>query len=146
MSLFLLSASVLCFEIVSTRIASVIFVQDYAFIILSLALLGIGGGGVFSYYKIRTGDDPSRMVYRVLFASWRLVMHLHHRNNSALHHKSVRLSFARVPSFFLQRRRLRTDIQELFHVEFQTLRIGPVGGCGWFSSLPRVDRHLRGAE
>src|SRR5512140_3450345 len=67
-SVFLLSASVLCFEIVSTRIASVVFVQDYAFIILSLALLGIGTGGVFSYYKVRASDDPSRIVSRVLFA------------------------------------------------------------------------------
>jgi len=67
LTLFLLSGSVLCFEIVSTRIASVIFVQNYAFIILSLALLGIGGGGVFSYYRIKTGDDQSRMVYRLLF-------------------------------------------------------------------------------
>ena len=67
-SLFLLSASVLCFEIVSTRIASVIFVQDYAFITLSLALLGLGCGGVFSYYKIKAGNDPSRLVYRALCA------------------------------------------------------------------------------
>ncbi len=66
-SVFLLSASVLCFEIVSTRIASVVFVQDYAFIILSLALLGIGSGGVFSYYRIKTGDDPLRVVNRVMF-------------------------------------------------------------------------------
>ncbi len=68
LSLFLLSASILCFEIVSTRIASVIFVQDYAFITLSLALLGIGSGGVFSYYRIKAGADPSRTVYRALFA------------------------------------------------------------------------------
>ena len=68
LSVFLLSASVLCFEIVSTRIASVIFVQDYAFIVLSLALLGIGTGGVFSYYKVKAGDDPAKIVYRVLFA------------------------------------------------------------------------------
>jgi spermidine synthase len=67
-SLFLLSASILCFEIVSTRIASVIFVQDYAFIVLSLALLGIGAGGVISYYRVKAGDDPSKVVYRVLFA------------------------------------------------------------------------------
>ena len=68
LSLFLLSASILCFEIVSTRIASVIFVQDYAFITLSLALLGIGSGGVFSYYKVKAGDDSSRIVYRALCA------------------------------------------------------------------------------
>jgi predicted membrane-bound spermidine synthase len=66
LSLFLLSASMLSFEIVSTRIASVIFVQDYAFIILSLALLGLGAGGVFSYYRMKGGSDPSRMLSRVL--------------------------------------------------------------------------------
>ncbi len=68
LSLFLLSASMLCVEIVSTRIASVIFVQNYAFIILSLALLGIGSGSVFSYYKIRAGDNPSGAVSRAMFA------------------------------------------------------------------------------
>jgi hypothetical protein len=67
-TLFFLSASILCFEIVSTRIASVIFVQDYAFITLSLALLGLGSGGVFSYYRIRAGDDPSKIIFRTLCA------------------------------------------------------------------------------
>ncbi|MGA9121114.1 MAG: hypothetical protein WB699_17245 [Bacteroidota bacterium] len=67
-SLFLLSASILCFEIISTRIASVIFVQDYAFITLSLALLGLGCGGVFSYYKIKAAEDLSKIAYRALFA------------------------------------------------------------------------------
>ncbi len=68
LSLFLLSASILCFEIVSTRIASVIFVQDYAFITLSLALLGLGSGGVFSYYKLTAPGGPPRIVYRAAFA------------------------------------------------------------------------------
>ena len=67
-SLFLLSASILCFEIVSTRIASVIFVQDYAFITLSLALLGLGSGGVFSFYRIKAGGDPSNVISRTLVA------------------------------------------------------------------------------
>ena len=67
-SVFLLSASVLCFEIVSTRIASVIFVQDYAFIILSLALLGIGSGGVFSYYRVGTAVDLPRVAGRAALA------------------------------------------------------------------------------
>ena len=66
-SLFLLSASVLCFEIISTRIASVIFVQDYAFITLSLALLGLGCGGVLSYYKIPSTGDFSKIAFRALF-------------------------------------------------------------------------------
>ena len=67
LSLFLLSGSVLCFEIVSTRIASVIFVQNYAFIILSLALLGLGSGGVFSYYKLKSKKDPSRILLQSFF-------------------------------------------------------------------------------
>ena len=56
LTLFLVSASVLCFEIISTRISSVIFVNDYSFIILSLAILGLGSGGIFSYYKIKVPE------------------------------------------------------------------------------------------
>jgi spermidine synthase len=59
LSLFFISATILCFEIVSTRIASVIFAYDYAFIILSLAILGIGTGGIFSYYRFK-GQDISQ--------------------------------------------------------------------------------------
>jgi hypothetical protein len=66
-TLFFLSASILCFEVVCTRIASVIFVQDYAYMILSLALLGLGGGGVASYYRIGQGSDPAVVVRRSLF-------------------------------------------------------------------------------
>lgn len=54
--LFLLSFTMICFEILSTRISSVIFVSNYAFIILSTAILGLGLGGVFAYYKILTTD------------------------------------------------------------------------------------------
>jgi hypothetical protein len=53
LNVFLLSAVILCFEITSTRISSVIFVNDYAFIIVSLAMLGLGNGSIYSYYKIR---------------------------------------------------------------------------------------------
>lgn len=66
LSLFLLSASILSFEIVSTRIASVIFVQDYAFIILSLAILGLGSGGIFSYYRIKASDNPFKIGFQSL--------------------------------------------------------------------------------
>jgi predicted membrane-bound spermidine synthase len=65
-TLFLLSASVLCFEIVSTRITSVIFVNDYAFIILSLAILGLGSGGIYSYYRLKAVDHPSNRIYWLL--------------------------------------------------------------------------------
>jgi spermidine synthase len=68
LTLFFLSASVLCFEIISTRISSVIFVNNYAFIIISLAILGLASGGVFSYYRISTseGDSLSKIVFRSL--------------------------------------------------------------------------------
>lgn len=59
-NIFIISAVVICFEIISTRISSVIFVQNYAFMILSFAILGLGGGGIFAYYKIKidkNGND-----------------------------------------------------------------------------------------
>ncbi|MDG5766224.1 hypothetical protein QA596_02015 [Balneolales bacterium ANBcel1] len=56
-NLLLISACVLCFEIIATRISSVIFVNDYAFMILSLSVLGLGAGGIFSYYFL--GDEAS---------------------------------------------------------------------------------------
>ncbi len=52
LNLAVISAAVICFEILSTRVSSVIFVSNYAFIIVSLAILGIGCGSIFSYYKI----------------------------------------------------------------------------------------------
>jgi predicted membrane-bound spermidine synthase len=57
LSLLVVSAVVICFEIISTRISSVIFVNNYAFMILSLAILGLGSGGVFAYYKITSNLD-----------------------------------------------------------------------------------------
>jgi spermidine synthase len=56
LSVFLLSVSVLCSEIIATRITSVVFVYDYAFFIVSLAILGLGSGGVYSYYRINEHD------------------------------------------------------------------------------------------
>lgn len=53
----LVSAAILCFEILATRIASVIFVDNFAFIILSLAILGLGLGGIFSYYTLKPLKD-----------------------------------------------------------------------------------------
>ena len=55
-SVFLLSLVVLCYEIISTRISSVIFVNDHACIILSLSMLGLGCGSVYSYSTVRTAD------------------------------------------------------------------------------------------
>ena len=69
LNLFLLSASVLCFEIISTRISSVIFVNDYAFFILSLAILGLGSGGIFCYEKIKQHEVAAslRIISKFVF-------------------------------------------------------------------------------
>jgi len=61
LNLFVISASVISFEIISTRISSVIFVNNYAFIILSLAILGLGCGGIYSYYRIKN-KQPSELI------------------------------------------------------------------------------------
>ena len=64
-NILVISAVIICFEIISTRISSLIFVQNYAFIILSLAILGIGGGGFYSYYRIKfeEGSTKSSRVF-----------------------------------------------------------------------------------
>ena len=65
LSILVVSAVVICFEIISTRISSLIFVQNYAFIILSLAILGLGSGGIYSYYKIKpeAGSTKSPKIF-----------------------------------------------------------------------------------
>ena len=60
LSILVVSAVVICFEIISTRISSVIFVQNYAFMILSLAILGLGSGGIYSYYKIKPDEGSTK--------------------------------------------------------------------------------------
>jgi hypothetical protein len=60
LSILVVSAVVICFEIISTRISSLIFVENYAFIILSLAILGLGSGGIYSYYKIKSEEGSTK--------------------------------------------------------------------------------------
>lgn len=69
LNIFILSAVVLCFEIVSTRISSVVFVQNYAFIILSLSILGLSFGGVFSYYKYNFAENDANKFVDTIFYS-----------------------------------------------------------------------------
>ncbi len=64
LSILLISAGVVCFEIVSTRISSVIFVNNYAFIILSLAILGLGMGGIYSHFRIKSSE--SEKIYKII--------------------------------------------------------------------------------
>ena len=69
LNLIIISASIICFEIISTRISSVIFEYNYAFIILSLAILGLGCGGIFSYYKINKKESGEffKFISRIIF-------------------------------------------------------------------------------
>jgi hypothetical protein len=60
LSILVVSAVVVCFEIVSTRISSLIFVQNYAFIILSLAIVGLGSGGIYSFYRIKPEEGSTK--------------------------------------------------------------------------------------
>ena len=53
LAIFLISAAVLSFEITVTRVSSIIFAFNYVFVIISLAILGLGCGGIFAYYKWR---------------------------------------------------------------------------------------------
>lgn len=46
---FLISFSLLAFEITLTRILSVVLSYHYVFVVVSLALLGLGAGGIFVY-------------------------------------------------------------------------------------------------
>ena len=72
LNIFVVSAVVICFEIISTRISSLIFVQNYAFIILSLAILGLGSGGIYSFYRIKPEEGSisgPRVLGKFIFLS-----------------------------------------------------------------------------
>jgi hypothetical protein len=77
LNILVVSAAVICFEIISTRISSLIFVQNYAFIILSLAILGLGSGGIYSYYKIKpeegSTNNPKIISLFILLAGVSLI-------------------------------------------------------------------------
>jgi hypothetical protein len=65
-NILVISAVVICFEIISTRISSLIFVQNYAFIILSLSIAGLGGGGIYSYYKIEINNNKNNNLTKII--------------------------------------------------------------------------------
>ena len=67
-NLAIISAVMVCFEIIATRISSVIFVYNYAFIVLSLAILGLGCGGVLAYFKLKSNDEKeAEKIFTVIF-------------------------------------------------------------------------------
>lgn len=56
--IFFLSHSLVSFEILATRISSVVYVSDYAFIIISFALVGLSCGAIVAFYKL---PQPSEL-------------------------------------------------------------------------------------
>src|SRR3989344_7944322 len=54
LAVFLLSASLLMLEILFTRVSKVSFGNDFKFILLSFAILGIGAGGMLVYFLLNT--------------------------------------------------------------------------------------------
>ncbi|MGE5810770.1 MAG: hypothetical protein ACM339_04665 [Ignavibacteria bacterium] len=65
LTLFVISACIISYEIISTRVSSVIFESNYGFIILSLAILGLGSGGIYFYYRLT--ENVSREKSKILF-------------------------------------------------------------------------------
>src|SRR3972149_3858101 len=67
LAIFMISAASLSFEIIITRISSVIFTFNYAFILVSLAILGLGCGGIFAFYKLRAQETKIlNNIYNIL--------------------------------------------------------------------------------
>src|SRR4030042_3505501 len=68
--IFLVSFSLLTFEISLTRVLSVLIYYHYVFIVISLALLGLGTGGLYVYmFRRRMPRGHSRFRSLALFAS-----------------------------------------------------------------------------
>ena len=55
--IFILTASILCLEVLASRVASIIFIHHYAFMVVSLAVLGLGCGGILVFYRSDPGSE-----------------------------------------------------------------------------------------
>ena len=60
--IFFLSLSVLAFEITITRILSVILYYHLAFMVISLAMLGLGAGGVYIYFSTKIKEKADFFI------------------------------------------------------------------------------------
>ena len=69
LSVFLISASILMLELVLTRIFSVKLYYHYAFMVISLALLGSGASGVYVYLFPKL-FRPARLQGQLFMFSW----------------------------------------------------------------------------
>ena len=69
-AIFLISFSLLAFEITLARILSVVLNYHYVFLVVSLTLLGLGTGGIFvHFFRPRIPRGDSRFGSLALFAS-----------------------------------------------------------------------------
>ncbi len=66
--LALLSMAILSLEVIATRLASVIFVSDRAYIILSVGILGLGAGGFIAHVREQKGNAGGS------FSPWQLFL------------------------------------------------------------------------
>lgn len=69
-SVFLISFALLALEVVLTRVLSVVLSYHYVFAVVSLALLGLGAGGVFVYLfrSHSTGKWGSLSIFAAIFS------------------------------------------------------------------------------
>lgn len=65
----MVSFVVVAFEVLVTRISSVIFVNSFAFIVLSLAILGLGLGGFIAHVKRPTSTNATSTMLACLSGS-----------------------------------------------------------------------------
>ena len=67
-SVFFLSLSVLILEISLTRIFSVILAYHYAFMVISLALFGLGLGGLYTHFRHQKRIDSTTEQNKLFLA------------------------------------------------------------------------------
>src|SRR4030067_389465 len=66
--IFLVSFSLLAFEISLTRVLSVMLLYHYVFIVISVALLGLGAGGIYVYlFRRKVSREHRRFSSLALF-------------------------------------------------------------------------------
>ena len=66
----LISLSILMLEIGLTRIFSVMFKSHYAFLVISLAILGLGLGGVFVHMRMaKSPEQNTEHIHRYIYLS-----------------------------------------------------------------------------
>ena len=76
LSVFVISASILMLEIGLTRFFSVMFDSHYAFLVISLGVLGLGVGGMYVYIRYTKSKGPNRELTLQMLAKYSGLMAL----------------------------------------------------------------------